>query len=93
MAYRLSKLAEFDLEDIGIYTVYHWGFDQWVAYLSDLTDAFEMLGRFPNLGKVLPQTQAHVRSYAVNKHMIRYTIEPDDSITIVRVLYVRRLPT
>lgn len=82
-----------DLEDIGIYTVDRWGFDQWVAYLSDLTDAFEMLGRFPNLGKVLPQTQAHVRSYTANKHMIRYSVEPDGSITIVRVLHVRRLAT
>ena len=91
MAYRLGQRAESDLEEIGIYTVERWGFDQWVTYHNMLTDAFETLERFPDLGKALPGTQQHVRSYGVGRHMIRYKVEDDGSVTIVRVLHMRRL--
>ena len=68
MVYRLGQRAESDLEDIGIYTVDRWGFDQWMTYLNMLTDAFQTLERFPQMGKTLPGTQQNVRSYIVQAY-------------------------
>ncbi|MGB3306402.1 MAG: type II toxin-antitoxin system RelE/ParE family toxin [Thermomicrobiales bacterium] len=80
------------MEEIGLYTIERWGFDHWVTYLNMLTEAFETIAMLPHIGKPLAGIQENVRSYSVGRHMIRYTTEPDGSVTIVRVLHVRRMP-
>jgi toxin ParE1/3/4 len=49
--YRLSPLAEADLEDIWLYTFKHWSLEQADRYHHDLIDAIEALARGVKTGR------------------------------------------
>ncbi|MGI8406843.1 MAG: type II toxin-antitoxin system RelE/ParE family toxin [Thermomicrobiales bacterium] len=86
MAYEIAPDAEDDLTDIGLYTIDRWGYDQWVAFYRLLTEAFETIERFPDIGHVV---RSNVRSYLYKAHAIRYIIN-DDGVIIIRVIHVSR---
>jgi ParE toxin of type II toxin-antitoxin system, parDE len=49
--YRLSRLAEADLIDIGTYTLHTWGEDQTIRYLDDLEACCQRLADSQELGR------------------------------------------
>jgi toxin ParE1/3/4 len=88
MPYRLSVLAEQDLEEIWIYVAE----DASPATADRLIDAiverFDLLGERPALGRLRPEFGAGVRSFAVESHVIYY--RHDGDVLIARVLHGRR---
>ena len=88
MPYRLSALAERDLDEIWSYVAE----DASPATADRLTDAiidrFELLAEQPRMGRLRPEFGPGVRSFAVENHVIYY--RHDGDVLIARVLHGRR---
>jgi toxin ParE1/3/4 len=88
MPYRLSALAEQDLEDIWLYV----GEDASPTTADRLIDAIvercELLAEQPAIGRLRPEFGAGVRSFVVESHVIYYRHDRD--ILITRILHGRR---
>lgn len=88
MPYRLSSLAERDLEEIWSYVAE----DASPATANRLIDAiierFELLAEQPRMGRLRPEFGAEVRSCTVENHVIYY--RHDEEVLIARVLHGRR---
>ncbi len=88
MSYRLSPLAEGDLDEI------------WTCVADDaspatadrlidaIIDRFERLAQQPRMGRIRPEFGEGVRSLVVASHVIYYRCEGD--VLIARVLHGRR---
>jgi toxin ParE1/3/4 len=88
MPYRLSALAERDLEEISSYVA-----DGASAVTADrLIDAiferFELLVEQPGIGRLRPEFGEGVRSFVVENYVIYYRF--DGALLIARVLHGRR---
>ena len=88
MPYRLSALAERDLDEI-------WSFvaeDASPITADRLVDAiverFELLAEQPRMGRLRPEFGAGVRSLTVENHVIYY--RHDGDVLIARILHGRR---
>jgi len=88
MPYRLSTLAEQDLDEI-------WSFvaeDASPATADRLIDAiidrFELLAEQPRMGRLRPEFGEGVRSFTVENYVIYYRHERDG--VVARVLHGRR---
>jgi toxin ParE1/3/4 len=88
MPYRLSALAERDLEEIWSYVAE----DASPATADRLVDAiierFELLAEQPLMSRLRPEFGAGVRSFTVENHIIYY--RHDEGLLIARVLHGRR---
>jgi toxin ParE1/3/4 len=88
MPYRLSALAEQDLEEIWSYVAG----DASPATADRLIDAiierFELLAERPRIGRLRLEFGPSVRSFAVENHVIYY--RHDGDVLIARVLHGRR---
>ena len=83
--YRLSPLAEADLENIWTYTVETWSEEQAELYHASLTSACDGLARGIKMGRVSNIREGYFK-YAVGLHMI-YFKQRDLGIDIIRVLH------
>ena len=88
MPYRLSTLAERDLEEI-------WSYDAEDAspatadrLIDAIIDRFELLSEQPGMGRLRPEFGEGVRSFTVENHVIYYRHDMD--VLIARVLHGRR---
>ncbi len=92
-SYRLTRLAEGDLREIGRYIAR----DNPTAalrFVERIRNRFAMLARQPMLGELREELRPHMRSFSVGRYVIYYEII-EHRVTIVRVLHgardVRRL--
>lgn len=86
--YRLSPLAEVDLEEIWLYTAKHWSVEQADSYHRDLVAAFKGLAARTKRGRpanVLPDFQ----KYLCGSHVV-YFSEYVDRLDVIRVLHQRQ---
>ena len=88
MPYRLSALAERDLDEIWAYIAE----DASPATADRLVDAiverFELLAEQPRMGRLRPEFGEGVRSFTVENYVIYYRYEGD--VLVARVLHGRR---
>ena len=88
MPYRLSALAERDLEEIWSYVAE----DASPATADRLIDAiierFELLAEQPRMGRLRPEFGPGVRSFAVESYVIYYRDEGE--LLVARILHGRR---
>lgn len=88
MPYRLSALAERDLDEIWAYVAE----DASPATADRLVDAiverFELLAEQPRMGRLRPEFGEGVRSFTVENYVIYYRYEGD--VLVARVLHGRR---
>lgn len=91
-AYRLSKLAWFDLMDIADYTVDTWGPEQAQRYLDSLEACFNRLAKAPQIGRSCNRIQSGYSRIEHRRHVIFYRAG-GDGIFISRVLHQRMLPS
>ncbi|MBQ9106233.1 MAG: type II toxin-antitoxin system RelE/ParE family toxin [Mailhella sp.] len=85
--YRLSPLAERDLEDIWLYTLHEWSADQADRYHRSIIAAIEgLLARrnVPQPADILPGYW----KFKVGKHII-YFKENDEYLDVIRILHAR----
>jgi toxin ParE1/3/4 len=88
MAYRLSALAEQDLDDIWSYVAEDASLETADRLIDALFDRFELLVEQPRMGRNRPEFGEGVRSIVVESHVIYYRHEQD--VLIARVLHGRR---
>ncbi len=84
--YRLSPLAELDLENIWDYTVATWSVQQAERYHTDIMDAVEALAKGAKVGRDASDIRAGYTKYAVGRHFLFYVLS-DDGLDVIRVLH------
>ena len=88
MAYRLSVLAEQDLDEIWSYVAEAANPTTADRLMDAIIDRFELLAEQPRMGRLRPEFGAGVRSFTVENHVIYYRHE--GNVLIDRVLHGRR---
>jgi toxin ParE1/3/4 len=88
MPYRLSDLAEQDLEEIWSYVAEDASPATADRLIEAIVDRFELLGEQPRMGGLRPEFGEGVRSFTVENHIIYY--RHDGDLLIARVLHGRR---
>lgn len=89
--YRLTKLAEADLDDIASYTFHTWGEAQCARYIEPLVACFQRLADHPMLGRSCSRIRPGLRRREQGKHVIFYRREGED-IIVLRILHERMSP-
>jgi toxin ParE1/3/4 len=86
--YKLSKLAERDLEDIWLYIAKN---NQIAAdnQIAKILDCLPMLAQFPDIGQIKHDLRNRLRSFPVKPYIVFY-IKVDNGIEVVRVLHQSR---
>lgn len=88
MPYRLSALAEQDLDEIWSYVAEDASPETADRLIDAIVEQFELLAEQPRMGRLRPEFGAGVRSFTVENHVIYYRHEGE--ILIARVLHGRR---
>ncbi|WP_230312519.1 type II toxin-antitoxin system RelE/ParE family toxin [Paracoccus lichenicola] len=83
--YRLSPLAENDLERIWLYTLEHWSQAQADGYYRDLVAAFEALALGRKRGRATTLRPGYLK-YPCGAHVI-YFRQGSDRLDIIRILH------
>ena len=86
--YRLSPLAECDLEDIWLFTQKNWSTKQADTYHNSLVASFHELATGKKQGSpvnVLPYFQ----KYLCGSHVV-YFLDDNDHLDIIRILHQRQ---
>jgi toxin ParE1/3/4 len=90
-AFRLSRLAEADLMDIGAYTLRTWGEDQTVRYIDDLEACCQRLADNPASGRACDHVRPGLRRMEQGKHVVFFRRQPG-GILVSRILHQQMLP-
>ena len=85
--YRLSPLAEADLEEIWLYTFQQWSMEQADDYLSNLIAAIEGLASGRKTGQKTDVREGYWK-YHAGAHVV-YFRRSDTGIDVIRVLHGR----
>jgi toxin ParE1/3/4 len=88
MPYRLSALAERDLEEVWSYVAEDAGPTTADRLIDAVIDRFELLAEQPRMGRLRPECGAGVRSFSVENYVIYY--RQDGDVLIARVPHGRR---
>ncbi len=86
--YRLSRLAEADLESIWAYSEANWGVDQAEAYVRDLQRAIEATAANPRLGRACDEIRSGYCKRTVGSHVVFYRLGAG-IIDVIRILHQR----
>lgn len=86
--YRLSPLAETDLEEIWLYTLNHWSLEQADTYIGSLVATFEALAAGTKRGRPA-DIRPNYQKYLCGSHMI-YFLYYSDRMDIIRILHQRQ---
>ena len=86
--YRLSPLAEADLNDMFDYSLDRWGVRQAETYLRQIYEAVEAVAVTPKIGRSCDQIRAGYWRYPAGSHVIFFRISPY-GIDVVRILHNR----
>ena len=89
MLYRLSAIAEEDLDEIWSYVAEEASPTTADRHIDDIIDRFHLLAEQPGMGRARPEFGPGVRSFAVENYVIYYRHEGDD-VLIARILHGRR---
>ena len=89
--FRLSRLAEADLTNIGAYTLRTWGEDQTIRYLDGLEAHCRQLADNPELGRACDHIRPGLRRMEHGRHVVFYRIEAG-GVLVSRILHRRMLP-
>ena len=88
MPYRLSPLAEDDLDAIWLYVAEDASPARADRLIDAIIERFDLLSEQPRMGRLRPEFGPDVRSVTVERHIIYYRHEED--VLIGRVLHGRR---
>ena len=89
--FRLSRLADADLMNIGIYTLQKWGENQTILYLNNLETCCQRLADNPAFGRPCDHIRAGLRRMEQGEHVVFFRRTPA-GILVSRVLHKKMLP-
>lgn len=87
-SYRLSPLAEVDLEGIWLYTLEHWSPEQADSYHRDIVATFEALASGNKRGRAADVRSGYLK-HPCGAHMI-YFRDNGGRLEIIRILHDRQ---
>ncbi|GAB5379711.1 MAG: type II toxin-antitoxin system RelE/ParE family toxin [Aliiglaciecola sp.] len=90
--YRLTPLAEQDLQAIWQYSFEHWGNSQANYYIDEMVCAFEGLAVSSLQGISCDHIRVGYKYYRQGKHLI-YFKTANYGVAVVRILHQRMLPS
>jgi toxin ParE1/3/4 len=90
--FRISRRAEADLYNIGLYTLRIWGEAQAEHYLRELEDCCQQLADSPGRGRACDEIRPGLRRMEQGRHVIFYREDAGGGILISRILHQRMLP-
>ena len=85
--YRLSPLAEADLEDIWLYTLKQWSLEQADRYHRDLVDVIEALALGIKTGRRVDVREGYFK-YPAGQHFIFFR-QSETTLDVIRILHQR----
>ncbi|MSS67714.1 type II toxin-antitoxin system RelE/ParE family toxin [Xylella fastidiosa] len=86
-SYRLTPLADADLEEIWFYTFRHWSIEQADSYHRSLVAVFEGLAAGTKQG--CPSVLPDFNKYLCGSHVV-YFMDYADHLDIIRILHQRQ---
>ena len=90
MNFKISQEANWDLENIWLYTYDKWSLEQADRYLNLLLDEIEYLAENPTNGKHYSQIRKGYFRSRIKSHFIFYKINhKKEQIEVIRVLHQR----
>ena len=89
--FKLSQLAEKDLEGVAEYTLREWGENQNRIYLEAFESQFQLLANQPGLGRKCDRLGHGLMRWEVGKH-VAFFRRAEGGILILRVLHQSMLP-
>ncbi len=88
MNYKISKLAESDLENIWLYTFEEWSLEQADYYYDLIMDEIEYIAENPKTGKDFNEVRKGYFRSRVKSHFIFYKINlKEEKVEIIRILH------
>ena len=87
--YRLSPLAESDLDDIWLRIAQDASTDTADQVITDIVNRFALLAEHPHAGRTRDEISPGVRSFAVESYIVYYRPDPN-GVSIARVLHGSR---
>jgi len=88
MNYKISKLAESDLENIWLYTFEEWSLEQADYYYDLIMDEIEYIAENPKTGKDFNVVRKGYFRSRVKSHFIFYKINlKEEEVEIIRILH------
>ncbi len=88
MNYKISKLAESDLENIWLYTFEEWSLEQSDYYYDLIMDEIEYIAENPKTGKDFNVVRKGYFRSRVKSHFIFYKINlKEEKVEITRILH------
>jgi toxin ParE1/3/4 len=88
MNYKISKLAESDLENIWLYTFEEWSLEQADYYYDLIMDEIEYIAENPKIGKDFNVLRKGYFRSRVKSHFIFYKINlKEEKVEIIRILH------
>lgn len=85
VSYRLSPLAESDLEQIWLYTLNEWSVNQANRYYDQIMDTIEELASGQKQGRKVDIRDGYLK-YAVGRHFVFFRCS-DGMTDVIRVLH------
>jgi len=83
--YRLSPLAEKDLEEIWLYSFTNWSLEKADEYHKNIVSAFEDLAQGTKIGSAV-DVRENYQKYIIGSHIIFYHFS-DSNLKIIRILH------
>jgi toxin ParE1/3/4 len=83
---QLSRYAQYDLEEIWLYTYTNWSIDQAHRYIDQINKKFSALSMNPSQGKKIELHDLNFYYILVNAHLIFYQFNMYE-IYIIRILH------
>jgi toxin ParE1/3/4 len=90
-AFRFTRRAESDLDDIGDHSVRNWGPAQAARYLGELEICCQSLANNPSLGRICEYLRLGLRRFEYGMHVVFY-LENRGGILIARIVHQSMLP-
>ena len=85
--YRLTGLANRDLNEIWEYTFEKWSIKQADIYYEQLIESFNQITLNPDLGKFYDGIEPKLRGLKVGRHIVFYELIDEETVEISRILH------
>jgi toxin ParE1/3/4 len=90
MSYRLSTLAERDLQRIWSYVADDISADRADRLIDAIVHGFELLAEHPRMGRLRPEFGAGVRSFVVENHVFTVVVDLEGTASMMAAYAISR---
>lgn len=85
--YRITHLAQSDIQSIWDYTIEEWSLGQAEKYIDGLFDCFDAIANSITQGKAVDYIRQGYRKAIYGRHIVFFRVGEDQIIEIIRVLH------